>query len=306
MKQERLLVVDADPVELNILTEYLEDGDYLVDHATDFESAWEKLNCSGARYGLLILDYASCQHDDAHLLEHLRHDSRCKDYPVVLQIPDTDRPLLQEGFRLGVRYYLNKPYQPESTLAIVHAAIADSQRHTERVAQVQSGIGFTPEPDTSNNSLVYQAQYSFRTLDEVNRLVPILVAYCPVPEKVINGLYELMVNAVEHGNLGITYQEKAMLRWEDNWEAEILRRLALPEYRQKQAYVKVEEGEQSVVYTIVDEGHGFDWHPYLDFDENRACDPNGRGIAMARLMSFSELTYCEPGNKVVATVHFTD
>ena len=42
---------------------------------------------------------------------------------------------------------------------------------------------------------------------------------------------ELMLNAVEHGLLGITYDEKGELRQRAGFRAEVSRRLALPENR---------------------------------------------------------------------------
>jgi anti-sigma regulatory factor (Ser/Thr protein kinase) len=52
--------------------------------------------------------------------------------------------------------------------------------------------------------------------------------------------------------------------------------------------------------TITDEGKGFDWNPFLDFDPDRAYDLNGRGIAMARMLGFESLEYQGAGNVVVA------
>ena len=40
----------------------------------------------------------------------------------------------------------------------------------------------------------------------------------------------------------------------------------------------------------------------MDFDPERAFDPNGRGIAMARKVSFANVEYQGLGNIVVATV----
>jgi hypothetical protein len=111
-----------------------------------------------------------------------------------------------------------------------------------------------------------------------------------------------MVNAVEHGNLGVSYQEKSLLKWDGDWEAEIHRRLALPQFRDRFATIRLERTPESVVFTISDQGNGFEWHKFLIFDPDRAFDPNGRGIAMARMMSFSSLEYQGCGNVVVATV----
>ena len=41
----------------------------------------------------------------------------------------------------------------------------------------------------------------------------------------------------------------------------------------------------------------------MDFDPDRAFDPHGRGIAVARLSSFDDLEYIGDGNEVVATVN---
>lgn len=292
--RERLLVIDGDPVDLRILAEYLEEEDYELDLVSSAEVAWRKLDQPDQPYTLVILDHFLCRDPETSLLHRIRQHKTLCHLPVILQISAADPEQIRRGFEEGARYYLTKPYQPESMLAIVRAAIADRIHQDQRRAQVQHGEGVL--------ALLRQAEYRFATLEDVNILVPVLAGLCPEPEKVVNGLSELMVNAVEHGNLGISYQEKALLRWEDDWEAEILRRQAMPEYREKYATVQVRRGAESIVFTITDQGQGFDWTRYMDFDAERACDPNGRGIAMARLMSFSALAYQAPGNVVVATV----
>jgi anti-sigma regulatory factor (Ser/Thr protein kinase) len=57
-----------------------------------------------------------------------------------------------------------------------------------------------------------------------------------------------------------------------------------------------------ITLTIRDEGDGFAWQKYLDFDPERAFDPNGRGIAMARMMSFDAVEYQGNGNTVVLKI----
>lgn len=293
-KQERLLIIDGDPVDLRIIAEYLEDEDYDLDLVSSVDAAWDKLHQADNHYTLVILDHLLCRDKDTSLLHRMREDKALWHIPVILQISAADPDQIRRGFEDGARYYLTKPYQPESMLAIVRAAIADRQHQDERRAQVRHGERIL--------SLLRQAEYRFSTLEDVNLLVPVLAGLCPDPERVVNGLSELMINAVEHGNLGISYQEKAMLRWEDDWEGEIQRRLTMPEYQSKYATVQVQKQDTQVSFTITDQGQGFDWNRYLDFDADRACDPNGRGIAMARMMSFSSLRYLAPGNIVVATV----
>jgi hypothetical protein len=139
--------------------------------------------------------------------------------------------------------------------------------------------------------LIRSVEYSFVTLDDVGRLVPVIAAMCPVPDNAAPGLADLMINAVEHGNLAVSYQEKSLLKWDGDWEAEIQRRLGLPQFAGRYATIHVERALDALVFTIVDQGDGFDWQKYLTFDPERAFDPNGRGIAMAKMMSFSNIEY---------------
>jgi hypothetical protein len=43
----------------------------------------------------------------------------------------------------------------------------------------------------------------------------------------------------------------------------------------------------------------------MELDLRRACDPHGRGIAMARLVSFSDVSYAGLGNRVVCRAGLT-
>lgn len=58
-----------------------------------------------------------------------------------------------------------------------------------------------------------------------------------------------------------------------------------------------------VEFTIRDQGDGFDWSKYLDFSPERAFDTHGRGIALARKLSFDSFEYLGNGNTVIAAIH---
>ena len=151
-------------------------------------------------------------------------------------------------------------------------------------------------------SLLSEARFAIRTLDEARDLAGVLANACPDPETAVVGLTELLVNAVEHGNLGITYEEKSVLRNCHDWEAEVLRRLDLSENAEKKVDVHFQRAGDEIHFHIRDEGNGFEWKRYLDIDPRRAFDTHGRGILLARHFSFSALEYRGRGNEVTATV----
>jgi anti-sigma regulatory factor (Ser/Thr protein kinase) len=147
-----------------------------------------------------------------------------------------------------------------------------------------------------------EAIYKIRTLQEAKALAAHLAAAHPDPDRVVIGLTELLVNAVEHGNLGITFREKAELLERGALETEIERRLARPDLGARRVLVTLKRESGCLCTRIEDEGCGFDWRPYLEVDPERALGPNGNGIAIAREMSFDDLTYQGRGNVVVALV----
>lgn len=294
MTQRRILVVDDEIINLQIIREYLEDTQHFLELVPSAELAWERLTAGGAPYDLVILDRMMPGMNGIELLNKMKADTRFAAIPVIMQTAATAPDQVREGIEAGAYYYLAKPYEPETLLAIVRAALVDvdvreNARH-EALAHVKA------------MELLDNAEFRFRRLDEVGPLIQVLASLCAQPESVASGLSELLVNAVEHGNLGLSYVEKKRLRLENNWEEEMERRQSLPEYHERSVLVRVARLPDHLEFTIIDQGQGFDWQRYLDFDPERATDPNGRGIAMARLMSFASLQYGGCGNTVVATV----
>ena len=144
--------------------------------------------------------------------------------------------------------------------------------------------------------------FRFQNLDDVHNIASLISNACPNPEKVMLGITEMMINAVEHGNLGITYEEKTALVQSGQWLNEVERRLGLPENKDKYAYVTFDRRKEEILISVKDCGDGFDWNKYLTVDENRATHVHGRGIAMAKLISFDKIEYLDKGNGVVCTV----
>ncbi|OHC68371.1 MAG: response regulator receiver protein [Rhodocyclales bacterium GWA2_65_20] len=294
MSRWHLLAVDDEPLNLEIIREYLDDPRMDLDLAANAERAWQWLETAAMPYDLVILDRMMPGMSGIEMLRRMKADARYRSIPVIIQTAASSPDQVREGIEAGAYYYLTKPYEPAALFAIVRAALAD--------VEDQSAVVRRAAEQAATLSLLESAAFRFATLDDAHRLAGLLAALCPVPATAAMGLTELMVNAVEHGNLGISYAEKVRLKREDAWEAEIARRLALPENCAKAARIGMRRTAGEAVFTIRDEGQGFEWRRYLEFDPARAFDPNGRGIAMARMLSFSRLDYCGCGNEVVAAV----
>lgn len=295
MNKERVLVVDDEQLNLFIIEEFLEQEDIELELHSNPLEAWDSLIAADSDFSLVVLDRMMPELDGMELLRRMKREARFADIPVIMQTAASSPDQVREGLEAGAYYYLTKPYEPEALISIVRAALEDRRAR----GQLRSRAARLEEAQ----KLIRSVEYRFVTLEDVSSLVPVLAGMCPVPDVAAPGLSDLMVNAVEHGNLGVTYQEKSLLKWEGDWEAEIRRRLALPQFCERFATVRIDRNADSVVFTITDQGDGFEWQKFLSFDPDRAFDPNGRGIAMAKMMSFSALDYEGRGNIVVARVN---
>lgn len=289
-----ILIVDDSSVARTTLWEYLEPAGYSMEMASDGARAWELLNRSPEKYHAVLLDRIMPKMDGIEVLKKMKSHIRLSNLPVIMQTASRESHEIKEGIQAGAYYYLTKPYSKEAVRLITAAAVKDFMRHKILSA------GSTN--DLSNDSRRAENHYHFRTLEEAQIISELLSRECPSPEKTVTGLWELIINAVEHGNLGITYSEKTRLIEEGKWEEEIHRRLTIPPYAARKATVTIEKSINEIQFRVKDEGEGFDWTPYMEISPERAFDTHGRGIAMSRHKSFHRLEYRGSGNEVVAAV----
>ena len=144
--------------------------------------------------------------------------------------------------------------------------------------------------------------FHIRTLEQAKTLTNILSSACPDPDRAAFALFELLANAIEHGNLEISGAEKQHLIEKNQYGTEIRRRLALPDYKDRYVVVTAGRDSDQIWFMIEDQGPGFDHKAYaqVDLSANQTC--SGRGIALVRATGFDSLTYLDRGNKILATL----
>lgn len=154
------------------------------------------------------------------------------------------------------------------------------------------------ELETRFLALLTHAEFKIQTLYQARQLAFHLSYLCPNPPRIAVGLTELFINAIEHGNLGITFEEKNQLTSESAWLEEIERRLNIPANQSKMVHISVHKDAHAVQFEIQDEGSGFRWQDYLENPGPCQSTKHGRGIILARMMSFDKLEYNDSGNCV--------
>ena len=117
-------------------------------------------------------------------------------------------------------------------------------------------------------------------------------------------LLELIVNAIEHGNCGITYAEKTKTLEAGISSVDLIaEKCKDPEIREKRVFFSWEIKPDKSTFTILDQGNGFDVKAHLAKVKTlNNYSLHGRGIKMAASLSH-KLRYNAKGNQVALIVN---
>ncbi len=292
----RILIVDDETINFEIIAEYLQDTNFELLNAEDGAEAWSILENNLGDINLVLLDrMLPGELDGLQILLKMKEHPVLKYIPVIFQTAKVDQQDIIDGLQAGAFYYLTKPFQEEMLKSVVNTALNEHQTYLALRNELKSSTGTL--------SLMRNGCFHFKTLKEANNLALLISKACPNPEKILSGLSELMINAVEHGDLGITYEQKTNLVATGRWQEEVEHRLSIPENINKFSTLEFQLDENRIEITIKDMGAGFDWREYLEIALDRMSHNHGRGIAMARILSFDNLEYHGSGNEVTATIY---
>ena len=156
-----------------------------------------------------------------------------------------------------------------------------------------------PEPPPSRHFTTFDATFRVQTFDDIDVCVKVAAKALSLEPIAVIGLRELIVNAVEHGNLEIDFDQKSALLANGEWQQEIERRLASGKLGTRFAAIHLSRDENEFVIEITDQGAGFDWRLHLDPDTAPSHTLHGRGMSLAVGAGFKSIQYRGTGNRVV-------
>lgn len=286
-----ILIVDDEEENLVLLQDILEENGFTVRLAHDGVEALAILDAAADEINTVLLDRIMPNMDGMETLSRIKNNPRFKDIPVIFQSSMARNEEILEGLQAGAFYYLTKPYPEEEILvALIRSAVVDHQNLCK--------IKNAHRKVESLLALTQHLKLSLRTLHEADSVAFTLGNIFPESLEITTCLLELLYNAIEHGNLGISYDEKTQLNNNGTWDEEVARRLSLDAYAHKRVKLQFSRLPTHVVVDIEDEGLGFDWTPYLKLTPARAFDNHGRGIAIANMAASLDITYLGRGNHV--------
>ena len=195
-------------------------------------------------------------------------------------------------------YHLTRSMEISNLAAIVQTASKEYLNKTdlrEDVSHRKSAIGH-----------IVSGTFELRTIEEARNLSTMLSLVYPVPEDVAIGIFELIVNSIEHGNLEINFDKKSELIAHNKLHEEIENRLKRNPYKDRRVVINFSNEGTSIALTISDEGQGFNFAKYMNRGIVSPTASHGRGIYLSRKLCFHEVTFIGKGNTVHAVYHLSD
>ncbi|HZU53870.1 MAG TPA: response regulator [Holophagaceae bacterium] len=293
MAEGTLLIVDDDPALREALAAVLEQGGYATQQAGDGEEGLKRLKDEPDAFDGVLLDWKMPRMDGLTMLRHIKADPRTAPLPVIFQTGSGDAQTLRDSLAAGAHYFLTKPVRRQELLATVYTAVQGRRRQRELWGHVRDSA--------RTLSLMDLGRFRYRTQEEAENLTYLLAAACPDPDRAAVGLAELLINAVEHGNLEITYEETTAAIEHRNRVELIRARLEDPRFAGRFAELRFEHLPDRYRFLVTDQGPGFDWKRFLQLSPDRAYDSHGRGVYMAS-NCFDHLQYMGKGNAVTAEI----
>lgn len=208
---------------------------------------------------------------------------------VIVVSTASDHAFALECIRRGASDYLRKPLKAE-----------DLKRAIDRISAMSSLAGKAQEPD---RACLVEERKTLRFGNDlgalpyvINQAVANASVVCPDVPMLKTALGEVLLNAIEHGNLGIDLTEKSAAIGQDAYPELLRKRSEDPRYAGRVVTLHVRMTRDRLTYRVIDQGDGFD-HKSLFKRDPHATAGSGLGLFFAKSY-FSRLIFRGPGNDV--------
>ena len=286
----RVLIVDDQDILRNLLVKFMVKAGFEPIEAPNGKKAIELYNMT--RPAVILSDIMMPEMDGLTLLHEIKKIDR--DAVVILMTGYGNEDILLESLRGGAVNFFKKPFDFTEVIEVVRSVV----RHREE-------IDTTPfySPHLMRETKRFEITAADTLVQPIINQIALQAADLVPLSEIINlkiGMEEMIKNAAEHGNLGITFEEKNKAI-ETGSFGELLRaKLEEGGNAQKEIVVESRLDAEGLEVRICDQGAGFDWRALPELSAETLLKYNGRGIFLTKIY-FDEVSYNDAGNEVILT-----
>jgi YesN/AraC family two-component response regulator len=291
---KEILVVDDEEIIREIIRRKIVSAtDVSVRDAVDGLDALEKL--AEHPVDLVITDIKMPRMNGLELITAMRE--RGIDTPVIIVTGYGTLNDAIEAIRLGAVNFVKKPFQTNELLSVIDRvfSIYEEKFHMKDVVPYVGSheVCFA----LPNDQKLFQGVIAY-----VNESIRNTWPECsPNMVDIKISMYEALLNAFEHGNLGISSSEKEKLLSEspESYEKFIAERASKPPYSDRKIKIELKIDSSKLTLAIEDEGDGFDHASLPDpTDPENLMKHLGRGVLLMRNI-MTDVKYVGKGNRLI-------
>ncbi len=287
----RVLLIDDEPMLRDELAGLLTDEGFSVVTARDGEEGLARFRSEAP--DMVITDVRMPRRDGLSVAMTIRREA--PKTPVTVVTGHGNETMVLDALRAGVTDFIKKPVRFEDLTMALDRMEASLRLARREVAELPRSIRVL------ERTWAYQMD---NDLTAIPLFVDVLMRRAEGGGDTGGGaelslaIREMLTNAIEHGSLELTYEEKSRALDRGNLTAVIAERREHPVLAQRDVTVWVKRQGAALTVRICDEGSGFDWRDLPDpSDPSYLLADHGRGVLLARL-SVDSLQYNEAGNEV--------
>ncbi|MDH4261566.1 MAG: ATP-binding protein [Spirochaetia bacterium] len=290
ISKPKVLVIDEDLVYQSVMSDLLSEH-MNISFASNFTEASKEINNN--EYSMIISESEISDINVVDLIKKFKL-MQANLYFVIITAK-RDMNLAIEVMKNGAVDYLLKPFTVEDIANLVEKYLKFSvnKKFDYDLINIisEEKRSFTlPTNVHILNPFVYELMEMIKRFNEINRndIFSLRLA-----------IYEMLINAVEHGNLGINYEKKKNLLSTGINYIEYLDSLCKIEpYNQRKIEISYHFLKQSITFNIKDEGDGFDVNKFENRDiKSDLLALHGRGIIISKF-NMDKIIYNDKGNEV--------
>ncbi|MBZ0273211.1 response regulator [bacterium] len=281
----KVLVVDDDAMIRRLVARTLMPGARQVIEAGDGE---EGLACfREARPDAVLSDIVMPRTDGLAFLRQIRQID--PGVPAVVMTGESTEERAITAARLGVVDYLLKPFEMSELTCVME--------RLERLAWLRA---HPTAGDLAELAVTDRIELRLdNDLPAAHKVLDRLFALVGVDDgDLMVGVLEVVLNAIEHGNLELGHEYKSRLESVHDYNTFLVKRARMTPYRDRRARISMSIDGDVWECVVEDEGSGFDWRARLasERDANFTLH-HGRGVLLAHAL-FDEFEYNDKGNRV--------
>jgi len=213
-------------------------------------------------------------------------------FVVITQ--EGDMPLALEVLQLGAVDFIAKPFSLDQIAALIDKYLSQTinkkfDYDLIELMYEESRTYMLPNNLYVINPFVSELMEMLKRFKELETKDLFAIRLC---------VYEMLVNAVEHGNLEIDFSLKnELLNSNVNYLEFVQKRSKEPKYKNRKVMFKYEYSPEKLKFVIEDQGNGFESAKYKKKMQGPIDSLHGRGIIISKV-HMDEIKYNDKGNRV--------